>query len=120
MTTSGLTSHTLLQAVEALSAHDPDLAAIAPRHGAPPLWAHEPGFPTLVLIIFEQQVSLASAAAAFRRLETATGSLTPRRCLNWTIARCTKSASAVKRRAIRTASPGPLSKSVSIRRPWQQ
>ena len=81
MTTSGLTSHTLLQAVEALSARDPDLAAIAARHGAPPLWAREPGFPTLVLIILEQQVSLASAAAAFRRLETATGSLTPQALL---------------------------------------
>ncbi len=81
MTTAGLTSHTLRQAVEALSACDPDLAAIASRHGTPPLWAREPGFPTLLLIILEQQVSLASAAAAFRRLEAATNPLTPQALL---------------------------------------
>ena len=81
MTTPGLTSHTLRQAVKALCARDPDLADIASRHGTPPLWAREPGFPTLLLIILEQQVSLASAAATFRRLEAATNPLTPQALL---------------------------------------
>ena len=37
------------------------------------MWAREPGFPTLVLLILEQQVSLASAAAAYDRLLARTG-----------------------------------------------
>jgi DNA-3-methyladenine glycosylase II len=39
----------------------------------PPLWAREPGFPTLLHIILEQQVSLASAKTAFDRLCAAIG-----------------------------------------------
>ncbi len=60
-----------------LSARDPDLAEVVERHGPPPLWARDPGFPTLVLLILEQQVSLASAKAAFDRLVAAVGTLTP-------------------------------------------
>jgi DNA-3-methyladenine glycosylase II len=33
------------------------------------LWARRPGFPTLVKIILEQQVSLASAASMFARMK---------------------------------------------------
>jgi DNA-3-methyladenine glycosylase II len=64
-------------AVRALAAIDPDLAGIARRHGPPPLWAREPGFETLVRIILEQQVSLASAEAARRRLVAAAGAVEP-------------------------------------------
>jgi 3-methyladenine DNA glycosylase/8-oxoguanine DNA glycosylase len=39
----------------------PDLAQILSDLGPPPLWSREPGFPTLVHIILEQQVSPASA-----------------------------------------------------------
>ena len=46
-------------------------------HGPPPLWAREPGFATLVLLVLEQQVSLASARAAFDRLIETAGSVTP-------------------------------------------
>ena len=60
-----------------LAAIDPDLAGIAERHGVPPLWAREPGFETLVQIILEQQVSLASAEAARRRLVGAAGAVEP-------------------------------------------
>ena len=56
---------------------DPDLAAIVDRHGLPEFWAREPGFPTLVLLILEQQVSLASAAAAYGRLQARVDPLTP-------------------------------------------
>jgi len=38
------------------------------RYGPPPLWARRPGFPTLLRIILEQQVTLASAAALYQRL----------------------------------------------------
>jgi len=41
------------------------------------MWAREPGFPTLVYIILEQQVSLASAKAAFTKLKQAASPLTP-------------------------------------------
>src|SRR5262245_15193762 len=54
---------------------DPDLAAIVARHGLPDFWAREPGLPTLVLLILEQQVSLASARAAYDRLVTRLGGL---------------------------------------------
>lgn len=72
-----LTEATLLHAVEHLSRADPDLAEIVARFGPPPLWAREPGFPTLVLMILEQQVSLASARAAYDRLAAAVGEITP-------------------------------------------
>ncbi|MCZ7587975.1 MAG: hypothetical protein M5U27_03765 [Gaiella sp.] len=55
---------------------DPDLAAIVERHGLPEFWAREPGLPTLVLLILEQQVSLASARAAYDRLVARLGGLT--------------------------------------------
>ncbi|HEY3523475.1 MAG TPA: hypothetical protein VGK63_07200 [Candidatus Limnocylindrales bacterium] len=66
-----LTQASLAGAALHLAAADPDLAAILHRRGVPPLWAREPGFATLVLIILEQQVSLASARAAFDRLAAA-------------------------------------------------
>jgi DNA-3-methyladenine glycosylase II len=72
-----LDEDSLLLAVEALSRIDPALARIADRHGPPPLWAREPGFPTLVRIILEQQVSLSSADAAYGRLERAVGAVAP-------------------------------------------
>lgn len=76
-----LTEATLHQGVELLAARDPDLAAILHRWGMPPLWAREPGFPALILIILEQQVSLASARAAFNRLLAVATPLTPERFL---------------------------------------
>jgi DNA-3-methyladenine glycosylase II len=45
------------------------------------MWTRQPGFPTLIHIILEQQVSLASAKAAFDRLLATTPSLTPERFL---------------------------------------
>ncbi|HEX5585337.1 hypothetical protein [Gaiella sp.] len=71
-------------AVADLCGIDPDLAAIVERHGTPAFWAREPGFPTLVLLILEQQVSLASARAAYDRLVLRLGGLTPRGVLDST------------------------------------
>jgi len=62
--------------VRELAARDADLAAIVERYGPPPLWDRRPGFPTLLHIVLEQQVSLASARAAFDRLLDATDPLT--------------------------------------------
>jgi DNA-3-methyladenine glycosylase II len=72
-----LTERSLRQAVRTLAANDPALAASVERFGPPPLWAREPSFATLVHLILEQQVSLASALAAFDRLRIATGEVTP-------------------------------------------
>ena len=69
-----LTRRTLLSAVRGLANADPALAASVERFGAPPLWARDPSFAALVHLILEQQVSLASARAAFDRLEVALAS----------------------------------------------
>ena len=76
-----LTQETLLDAVAELAARDADLARIVATIGPPPLWAREPGFPTLIHMILEQQVSLASARAAFDRLLALATPLTPERFL---------------------------------------
>src|SRR2546422_1840943 len=67
--------------VRELAERDADLATVVKRYGMPPLWVREPGFPSLVYIILEQQVSLASAKAAFDRLNDAARPLTPGRFL---------------------------------------
>ncbi|MCU0507585.1 MAG: DNA-3-methyladenine glycosylase 2 family protein [Anaerolineae bacterium] len=78
-----LDEETLRAAAEELAARDGRLAAVVAAHGSPPLWAREPGFPTLLHIILEQQVSLASARAAFDRLRAAADPLTPARFLDF-------------------------------------
>lgn len=67
---------TFRSAAAVLCDADPELATIVERHGLPRFWAREPGLPTLVLLILEQQVSLASARAAYDRLVTRLGGLT--------------------------------------------
>ncbi|MGI8919290.1 MAG: DNA-3-methyladenine glycosylase family protein [Pyrinomonadaceae bacterium] len=76
-----LTEQSLARAAKTLAGRDPDLAAILERLGPPPLWARPPGFATLVRIILEQQVSLASAASMFARLKQNTIRFTPARVL---------------------------------------
>lgn len=70
--------------VRFLAGRDEHLAAVVKTYGQPPLWVREPGFPTLVFIILEQQVSLASARATFGRLRAASNRLTPKRFLKFT------------------------------------
>src|SRR5712691_3765193 len=72
-----LTTDTLAEGVAELARRDPHLAAVVARHGAPPLWDRPPGFVTLVQIILEQQVSLASGRAAYARLEKVAGAVNP-------------------------------------------
>ncbi|MFL6336113.1 MAG: DNA-3-methyladenine glycosylase family protein [Pyrinomonadaceae bacterium] len=73
--------------MDSLAEVDPDLAQLARAYGLPPLWEREEGFPTLVLTILEQQVSLASALAAFERLRAAAVSVTPENFLTFDDAR---------------------------------
>jgi DNA-3-methyladenine glycosylase II len=79
-----LNHQSLAQGVSYLCRVDPDLAKIVSDLGHPPLWAREPGFATLLQIILEQQVSLASARAAYLKLEKASGQITPERFLAFT------------------------------------
>lgn len=72
-----LSTHGLRRAVDDLVAGDRQLRPLVQRNGIPPLWKRPEGFPTLVKMILEQQVSLASAAAAYRKLEMAIGSVEP-------------------------------------------
>ncbi len=60
-----------------LTERDADLAAVVESHGMPPLWLREPGYSTLVQIILEQQVSLASAKATFEKLQARVAPVTP-------------------------------------------
>jgi DNA-3-methyladenine glycosylase II len=67
-----------------LAKQDLHLKIILDKYGPPPLWAREPGFATLLQIILEQQVSLASAKACFDKLARRIGAVTPENVLNST------------------------------------
>jgi DNA-3-methyladenine glycosylase II len=72
-----LNESSLLEASAWLAERDEALAFVLKKYGPPPLWAREPGFSTLVHIILEQQVSLASANAAFLKLKSLIGVVEP-------------------------------------------
>ena len=65
------------RAVRTLARAEPRFAHIVKRHGPPPLWPREPGFETLVLLMLEQQVSLAQGRGMYARIASATGTVTP-------------------------------------------
>jgi DNA-3-methyladenine glycosylase II len=60
-----------------LAEQDADLKDVLKQYGYPPLWMRKPSFATLIQIILEQQVSLASARSAFLKLKNKIGSVTP-------------------------------------------
>lgn len=60
-----------------LAKRDEDLKMILETHGYPPMWSRPNSFETLVHIILEQQVSLASALSALNKLKERTRALTP-------------------------------------------
>jgi DNA-3-methyladenine glycosylase II len=63
-----VTEKTFSRALKYLYEKDSELASIIDKYGKPPMWRRKPGFQTLVQIILEQQVSLASAKAVYERL----------------------------------------------------
>ena len=67
----------LQTAITTLTKKDKQLQAVIEKYGPPPLWNREAGFPSLVKIILEQQVSLASAQAAYNKLLDTINPLTP-------------------------------------------
>lgn len=72
-----LTKASLTRSCRLLADRDACLRLVYERHGTPPLWDREPGFATLVRIILEQQVSLASAKACFEKLRNRIGEVSP-------------------------------------------
>ena len=77
MTIITLNEENLASACKELAKADADLARIFKKYGTPPLWQREANFATLVHIILEQQVSLASALSAFKKLKERIGEVTP-------------------------------------------
>ncbi len=60
-----------------LAKRDADLKRILKTRGYPSMWTRPNSFQTLILTILEQQVSLAAAYAAFKRLKERIGTVTP-------------------------------------------
>jgi len=69
------------QICDSLAASDADLAVVINNYGYPPLWSRPNSFESLVHIILEQQVSLASALSALNKLKEAIQEITPARIL---------------------------------------
>lgn len=67
----------LQTAITTLTKKDKQLQAVVEKYGPPPLWNREAGFHSLVKIILEQQVSLASAQVAYNKLLDTINPLTP-------------------------------------------
>ena len=67
-----------------LASMDDDLAMIIGTHRYPPMWTRPNTFETLVHIILEQQVSLASALAALNKLKARLRDVTPKDFLTLT------------------------------------
>jgi DNA-3-methyladenine glycosylase II len=64
-----------------LANQDPHLGEIIQTYGYPPMWQRQNTFETLVHIILEQQVSLASALSALNKLKAHIREITPARVL---------------------------------------
>jgi DNA-3-methyladenine glycosylase II len=69
---------------DTVGAGDADLKAILDTYGYPPMWTRPNTFESLIHIILEQQVSLASALAALNKLRDKIGKVTPGRLLELT------------------------------------
>ena len=63
------TRESLQQFYDRVAGKDKDLKAIINEYGYPPVWIRLNSFETLVLTILEQQVSLASAYSAYKKLK---------------------------------------------------
>lgn len=81
MIARSLDAHSYRRGLAELAGRDADLGRVLYELGPPPRWDREPGFATLVHIILEQQVSLASARACFGKLVATVGELTPENLL---------------------------------------
>jgi DNA-3-methyladenine glycosylase II len=85
-----LTSRSLRLHAKTIAEGCPHLRIVYEKYGPPPLWDRPQGFSTLLQIILEQQVSLASAKACFDKLCVRVGDVTPRSLLRSTDAQLKK------------------------------
>lgn len=67
--------------IAALKRRDKLFSRIAEQYGDPPNWKRSPGFVSLCHIILEQQISIDSAKAHFKKLKSFVISFTPRTIL---------------------------------------
>jgi DNA-3-methyladenine glycosylase II len=74
-------SETLGPLCDKLAQKDTHLKSIITQYGYPPFWSRPATFSSLILFILEQQVSLASAKAAFDKLQQKIGPVTPSKIL---------------------------------------
>ena len=71
------TDENFISLCDHLALKDPDLGSVIQQYGYPPLWTRPASFETLIHIILEQQVSLASALAALNKLKEKISEITP-------------------------------------------
>ena len=72
-----INEETIKEGITHLTRIDPHLRDVVSKYGSPPIWGRAPGFPSLLKIILEQQVSLASAQSAYDKLLDTVQTLTP-------------------------------------------
>ena len=84
MTPKPLTARSVKLHSKTLASTCRHLGKVVEMYGPPPLWDRKPGFATLLQIILEQQVSLASAKACFDKLCRRVGDVTPSNLLSST------------------------------------
>jgi len=78
------TSDNFQQLCNELAKRDAIFKNILQQHSYPPMWTRPASFATLIHIVLEQQVSLASAKAAFNKLKEKLGTITPANLLQLT------------------------------------
>ena len=78
---SSFTEENFISICDKLIQNDPDLKLIIDEYGYPPIWKRAPSFETVLHIILEQQVSLASALAALKKLKEKVINVTPQSVL---------------------------------------
>jgi DNA-3-methyladenine glycosylase II len=78
---SSFSEHSFIEHCNYLAKKDKHLRSIIQQHGHPPMWSRPATFQSLILTILEQQVSLASAYAAFKKLKARIGPVTPAKIL---------------------------------------
>jgi len=73
-----LTAETFPVYAHGLAGRFPEFGELIHRWGLPDFWCRKPGIDSLVLIIIEQQISIAAAASIHRRLKKALGRVSAR------------------------------------------
>jgi DNA-3-methyladenine glycosylase II len=79
-----LTRDTFIPLCDELARQDDDLDSVIKEYGYPPFWDRPNTYETLVHIILEQQVSLASARAALEKLRDKVTTITPENVIKLT------------------------------------